>query len=354
MIKRPSNIIFWISLVLIIIAAVYYVFNLVFYFAVSVVLMLICEPAISYLSKAKIGKKQLHIPRYILAIFSLLFFYGLVSLIVIAVLPSVNEQIQTLSRLDLSILKEKFYLLLLRAENIYNALYPETDKNVIEFIQEKLIEFFNPKHVTQTIGNTLQFTGNIFVALFSISFISFFLIKDKEELKDKIFKIIPAEEKHAIAVILQNCRKTLSRYFVGLFVQVSCIFILISVSLGLLGINNALLIATVCAILNIIPYIGPLMGMLFAFFIVSSTYLNADTSMLPFYIKTYIVLFSVQLIDNIVLQPLIFSKSIKAHPLEIFAIVIAAGTLYGVLGMLLAIPVYSVIRISLKQVLFNE
>lgn len=345
---------FWLIAAAIVIAIVYYFFSIFMYVAISAVIMLISDPLVNKLSNFSISKRNIKIPRAFSAVIIIILFITLISSIIISLVPLINKQINSLSYLDISHLKDNFYHLINKLDEIFQSLYPNEHRNVLEFFQEKIVSIFNPKNITDTIGNTLLYTGNIFIALFSIIFISFFFIKDKELIKQKIFLLIPDTEKNSVSTIIKNCKETLSRYFIGLLIQLVCIFICNYIGLSVMGINNALLIATISAILNIIPYIGPLMGMVFAFFIVTASYLSPEFSLTSIYIKTYIIMIGTQLLDNFVFQPLIFSRSIKAHPLEIFLVVIAAGMLYGVLGMLIAIPAYSVIRISVKQVLEDQ
>ena len=345
---------FWLIAAAIVIAVVYYFFSIFMYVAISAVIMLISDPLVNKISNFSISKRNIKIPRAFSAVLIIILLIAFISTIILSFVPLINKQINSLSYIDITLLKDNFYHLINKLDEIYQSLYPDDHRNVLEFFQEKIVSVFNPKNITDTLSNTLLFTGNIFIALFSIIFISFFFIKDKELIKEKIFLLIPDAEKHSVSTIIKNCKETLSRYFIGLSIQVVCIFICNFIGLTAMGINNALLIATISAILNIIPYIGPLMGMVFAFFIVTASYLSPEFSLTSIYIKTYIIMFGTQLLDNFVFQPLIFSRSIKAHPLEIFLVVIAAGTIYGVLGMLIAIPAYSVIRITAKQILKDQ
>ncbi|MFN4233946.1 MAG: AI-2E family transporter [Bacteroidia bacterium] len=345
---------FWLIAAALATAIVYNFFSITMYVAISVVIMLISDPLINKLNNITIAKRTLQIPRALSATLILLLFLAIISAIILSFIPLINQQINSLSYIDITLLKDNFYHLIDKLDKIFQSLYPNDHRNVLEFFQEKILSIFNPKNIADTLSNTLLFTGNIFIALFSIIFISFFLIKDKELIKEKIFLLIPDAEKHSVSTIIKNCKETLSRYFIGLFIQVICIFTCNFIGLSAMGIKNALLIATISAILNIIPYIGPLMGMVFAFFIVTASYLSPEFSLANIYLKTYIIMFGTQLLDNFVFQPLIFSRSIKAHPLEIFLVVIAAGTIYGVLGMLIAIPAYSVIRITAKQILKDQ
>ena len=134
------------------------------------------------------------------------------------------------------------------------------------------------------------------------------------------------------------------------------VFILVAVGLLFLGFGaNAWLIALFAGIVNIIPYIGPIIGMLFGILIGVTTNLSIDPSfdIVPLVVKLVILFQSIQLIDNFVSQPIIYSNSIKAHPLEVFFVVLVFGSLAGVPGMIAAMPVYAFFRIIAKE-FFSE
>ncbi len=125
----------------------------------------------------------------------------------------------------------------------------------------------------------------------------------------------------------------------------------LNILLLIFGIHNALIIALLCAILNIIPYIGPTIASFLAAILSMIGHIGEDfqTVMLPSTIYILIAFFIVQLIDNNVNQPLIFSKSTKSHPLEIFLVILIAGFLTGILGMIIAVPLYTIIKVIAKE-----
>ncbi len=138
----------------------------------------------------------------------------------------------------------------------------------------------------------------------------------------------------------------MSNYLVGLLFQIFSIFCVAALGLSILGIKYALTIAIFAALANLIPYAGPLLGSAFGIVVgLSSSTLTANTNETILIIKIISVFAVVQLVDNLFLQPLIFSKSIKAHPLEIFVAIFAGATIAGVLGMIAAIPVYTIVRV---------
>jgi len=133
--------------------------------------------------------------------------------------------------------------------------------------------------------------------------------------------------------------------------------LLVTVGLTIVGIgfNHAVVIGLFCGLLNVIPYLGPWMGAAIGVLIGASLNIDADfmSHTLPLLGFMVLVFASVQVIDNILFQPLIYSSSVKAHPLEIFVVILAAGSMAGILGMILAIPVYTILRVIAKEFFDN-
>ena len=154
---------------------------------------------------------------------------------------------------------------------------------------------------------------------------------------------------------VDDASKLLRRYFVGVSAQVSIISVFMWILLSIIGIKNAILIAFFAALINVIPYVGPIIGAAFGVFITISSNLDLGldfyTEMLPLILKVIGAFAAMQMLDNFVLQPFIFSNSVLAHPLEIFIVILVGAKLSGILGMILAIPVYTVIRVIARAFL---
>lgn len=152
---------------------------------------------------------------------------------------------------------------------------------------------------------------------------------------------------------MEKIKNLLSRYFIGLVLQILILFVIYTIILLILGIPNALVIAFLCALLNLIPYIGPLIGGSLMIILTMTGNLGEDFSsvILPKSIYVLIGFIIGQLVDNFVSQPVIFSNSVKSHPLEIFLIIIIGGLLFGVTGMIIAVPAYTAIKVVLKEFL---
>jgi predicted PurR-regulated permease PerM len=231
----------------------------------------------------------------------------------------------------------------------------EDSGGFIEQVQSNLFTFLNPSRISGLFSSLVGFFGNLLIALLSILFISFFFLKE-QGLFDKILgSIVPNQYEGETVQAINESSQLLIRYFIGVVAQITVITIVVSVGLTLMGINNALLIAFFAALMNVIPYVGPLFGATFGIIITISSHLDLPfySGMLPLLVKVLIVFAIMQLLDNFILQPTIFGRSVKAHPLEIFIVVLIGAKLGGILGMVVAIPAYTVLRV-IGKVFFSE
>ena len=145
-------------------------------------------------------------------------------------------------------------------------------------------------------------------------------------------------------------------YFIGIFIQSTCVMILISVGMLIIGIDfqQALVLGLIIGILNIIPYVGPWLGFFIAVTMGVASYINMDfrTVVIPIIYKMSIVVIVTQFIDNWILQPTIFSNSVRAHPLEISCCSCSRFCCRDT-GMILGIPAYTVIRVFAREFFYN-
>lgn len=181
-------------------------------------------------------------------------------------------------------------------------------------------------------------------------FLAFFFLRDQRLFRRGILTLIADEKEQKTLESIDQIEKLLTRYFIGILFQLSILLIIYAVALMLGGVKNALTIAFLCALFNIIPYIGPIIGAAVMLLLTLIGDLNLDfaTETLP---KLYYVLGGVvigQLIDNFFSQPFIYAKSVKSHPIEIFLVILCSGLIFGIVGMIVAVPVYTSIKVILK------
>jgi len=210
---------------------------------------------------------------------------------------------------------------------------------------EDIVSLLPVSSFTTLFDSIFSILGNIFLASFSILFMTFFMLRDSNEISKKIHNIL-SNYLNNVDKKMQSIVYYLRRYFSGLGFQLFILFSCYAIGLKIFNIEYALTIAFFAALINIIPYIGPIIGFSFAAIIISS---HTGIDILPSTLLKTLILFGIiQTADNFIFQPLIFAKSLQVHPLEIFIIVLSAGMLGGILWMLLAIPSYALIKICLS------
>ncbi len=194
------------------------------------------------------------------------------------------------------------------------------------------------------------------VALFSIIFISFFFLMDEGMLTNTIVSMSSDKYEANIRRASDSISNLLTRYFLGISIESLCITILNGIGLIFIAKMDpsiAIVTAFVSGILNVIPYVGPLAGDCIAVLMGLMTHYSSglDSPLGVYLIIILAIFIATQLIDNYIFQPLIYSNSVKAHPLEIFIVILLAGHIGGVIGMLIAIPAYTVIRVIANEFL---
>lgn len=234
-----------------------------------------------------------------------------------------------------------------------NKIQPGDD--FVTRVRKQIKSFFNPSLIPSIFGSFVGFLGNSLIAILSIFFIAFFFLKEQGLFGNMISSAIPDKYETRVITAIDESSSLLIRYFLGVFTQIIVVTLLVWIILSLLGIQNALLIGFFAALMNVIPYVGPAFGAMFAIFITISSQVDVSfyDVLLPRIAKVLIAFGVVQLLDNFILQPQIFGKSVKAHPLEIFLVVLIGAKLGGIAGMVVAIPSYTVLRV-IGKVFFSE
>lgn len=225
------------------------------------------------------------------------------------------------------------------------------DFNAVDLIVSKLSEMTDFSAIPNLLGSVASAVAGIAVGLFAVAFISFFFIKDETLFGRIVGAIVPDRIEEKVGKTILDIERLLSRYFVGLIVELLGVVILDCLGLWLIariGFNYALGIAFIAGLLNVIPYVGPLIGevigVLLCVILKYGAGVGLDVNIWLFAAIVLCIMLATQLVDNFIYQPLIYSTSIKANPLEIFIVLLIAGNVGGAIGMLVAIPAYTVIR----------
>lgn len=314
------------------------------YLAVAAVISLIGLPIVRFLrDKLKFNNTFAVIVTMVLM---LAFLFGLIRLFI----PLIVEQGQNLALLDIDKLQ-------MNIESLYQqiiAYFEISNIDIQESIKEsKLLSKIDFAFVPDFLNSVVSGFGSFSVALFSVLFISFFLLKDSQLLENGIMTLVPDGKEKGSKRSFDKIKNLLSRYFVGLFFQILILFVIYTITLLIFGVENAVVIAFLCGLLNLIPYVGPMVSAVLMIILTMSSNLGESFSevVLPTTIYVMIGFIIGQLVDNFFSQPFIFSTSVKSHPLEIFLVIVIAGVLFGAVGMIVAIPTYTAIKVILKEFL---
>jgi predicted PurR-regulated permease PerM len=221
-------------------------------------------------------------------------------------------------------------------------------------ILNELQKMFNVAAFSSMLGSAASFVTSMAIGLFSVVFIGFFFIKDDGLFTQIVCALVPDKHEKTTEKAISDIGYLLSRYFIGVTLEMIGVALINFLGLMLiarLGFNASIGIAVLTGILNVIPYVGPFMGIILG---TSLSILLKYSSMSPigldvnFWIFAAIliaILCFTQLVDNFVYQPLIYSTSIKSKPLEIFIVLLIVGHIGGPLSLIIAIPCYTVVRV---------
>tara|TARA_Y100000816_G_C26008590_1_gene527228 strand:+ start:36 stop:1067 length:1032 start_codon:yes stop_codon:yes gene_type:complete len=317
------------------------------YLIIASILTLLARPVVKLLnSKLKFGSTLASI---VAISFILIVISGVISLLI----PLVLEQGKNLSLLNVNAFQDKINTLYIEFNGYLNKFNIDLNQSLvdIEGLTKKSVEAIPV--LLNSVGSIL---GSITLGILSVIFITFFLLKDGEYFEKLFTQLFPTKMKKRIEKSLIEIKVLLSRYFLGLLFQITILFTMYTIILLIFGVKDAVVIAFLCALLNLIPYIGPLIGIILMSFLTMTSYLGQDFSSVIIPKTIYVIIGYVfaQLIDNFLSQPYIFSNSIKSHPLEIFLVILSGGILFGIVGMILAIPLYTVIKVFLKVFFSNN
>ncbi|KRM31470.1 hypothetical protein FC83_GL000766 [Agrilactobacillus composti DSM 18527 = JCM 14202] len=190
---------------------------------------------------------------------------------------------------------------------------------------------------TNNLGSVVSSAAGIVINLITIPVILFYFLKDGHKFGPNIRKFFPARYRDRVSDLLHQMNKTISRYFAGQMIE--CLFVGTCTFIGytIIGMPYAFLLGFVAGICNIIPYLGPYLGIAPALAI-------ALIDSWPKAIAVVIIVLIVQQVDGNFIYPNVVGKALDIHPLTIILILLAAGNLAGLLGMLLAIPLYAVAK----------
>jgi len=315
------------------------------YVLVSAVISIIGKPLVDALSGQRWPK--LKINRSLSAALTLLIMMTLVGVLFSIFIPALMHELSVLANVDYESLYQEIQNEII---SIQSSLGMDTSNSVNSIessrVGSKVVEALSFDKVSDTFTNLIGSLGNTAFAIFSILFITFFFLREKFLFRNIVLSLIPDKYDDRVHKVTPRLRNNLTRYFAGLLLQITIITTLVSVGLKIAGFHNTIVIGFFAGLINVIPYLGPIIGLAFGLLLgLAQTISNTNLELGSAFVIILSIFAVVQLIDNFITQPIVFSTSIRAHPLEIFLVISFAASIAGISGMIVAVPVYSVIRL---------
>ena len=336
----------------------WYFRSVLIYIIVAFVISLIGQPVFRTLKQITVKGRSA--PDWLLSAFTLVSIILILALIVTQVIPIVSGIIRDALAMNNSITFDRDMLDRVNAWII--SMFPDVGKDfdIVTFSLGKLKDLTSFSGVSNILGSVASIVASTVIGVFSIVFISFFFIKDEALFGKIVGALVPDRIEESVGKTILDIEMLLSRYFVGLTIEVMGVMLLDFLGLWLIariGVNYAIGIAFIAGILNVIPYVGPLIGDVIGIglclILKYGAGVGLDVNVWIFILIVFAIMQGTQFVDNFIYQPLIYSTSIRANPLEIFIVLLIAGHVGGVVGMLVAIPSYTVIRVIASRFFYK-
>ena len=328
----------------------WYFRSVLVYVIIAFVVSLIGQPLKRLLRRIRFRGKSL--PDGVLAVVSLFLLFVFLLLFITQLVPIVSKIVRDAQLMNVA--SVPYDSMLDRVNEWVIGLIPSVGRNfdLVSMLLSKIKEVMNFSNISSVLGSVASVATSIGVGGFSVIFISYFFIADEKLFGKIICSFVPDKIESSIQSTIRDITHLLSRYFVGLIIEVMGVILLDFLGLWLvaqINVSYALGIAFIAGLLNVIPYVGPLLGYVIG---VSLSLVlkygigtGLDVPIWAFALIVSAVMLFAQLIDNVVYQPVIYSTSIKARPLEIFLVLLMAGRIGGTVGLLVGIPAYTVVRV---------
>lgn len=333
---------------------IWYFSDIVIYILISAVLGIIGRPLVRRLSVIKIRGR--YIPRTIAALLTTLLMWAVFATFFVIFIPLIFQKLSQFANLDIaqviSSINDPIIALQEHISETFSISMREF--SLTDTIASSIREWMNIDVVNSVVGSFVSTATDFVIALFSITFITFFFLKEDDLFYSMVTTVFPKRYEENITRALDSVTILLVRYFTGILAESFIMMIVVSLGLLLFGASgeNAFFTGLVVGVLNVIPYVGPMIGFAIGLFVGLVSPIEGMT-IVQTLLCTGGTILTAQGLDNFVLQPVLYSNRVKAHPLEIFIVILIAGNLAGVVGMLLAIPSYTVIRVFAKEFFYN-
>jgi predicted PurR-regulated permease PerM len=348
-------------LILIGIAILVYLFwyfrSIFAYILIAGVISLVGRPVVELFNRIRIGKFKF--PSALSSLLTLLLLFGLLSLFFAIFIPLITRQIDALSGVDASSVVQGLHDQLDKMDLVLRKVYKDmpADQTLYDIIVTAVGNILNPASLSDFAGNIVTVISKFIVGIVAITFLGFFFLKDEGLFKETLMVMVPDQYEIRIRSVLHSIKQLLIRYFIGIIIQSTIVLINITIGMTIVGFpfHQALVMGLLIGIFNVIPYLGPWLGGSVAVLMGVATAVTTGGYPAIWLLILYmvIVIAVTQAIDNNLIQPMIYSRSVNAHPIEIFLVIMAVGSFAGIGGMIVAVPSYTALRVFARE-FFNN
>lgn len=329
---------------------VWYFSSIVVYILVSAVLAVMGNPLAKRLARLRI--KEWQVPRWLAALVTLVVIWVVLATLCSLFIPLVFNKIYHLSTLDFTVVVERIAEPVAQAQEYLRSFFsiPESTFSLSEALASALRQLIDVESLNTVFSSIVNVVLSSVIAIFSISFITFFFLKEEGLFYAMVTAIFPERYHDNITRALDSVTLLLARYFTGILSESLLLMIAVWLTMMAFGMKaaDAAFIGLVMGVMNVVPYAGPLIGGIISVFVgIVSPIAGMTVGHTAFVIAGSLLI--LKGFDDFVLQPTLYSERVKAHPLEIFIVILIAGSVAGIVGMLLAIPSYTVLRVFAKE-----
>ncbi len=219
---------------------------------------------------------------------------------------------------------------------------------IIDGIAAGLQKVFGQEQITLVAGSIFGVFANIFYAVLVIPFVAFFFLKDGTQIRHSLLRLVPNRYFELTLMLMEKIESIIGRYFRALSIQILAVAAVASVLLYVVGLEYAIAVGVFTGLANTIPYFGPFMGFLAG--TLMGIVQTGNFSLVP---GVIVAMLLTQVADNAIFQPYIFSRAARTHPLLILFAVLIGAQLAGIVGMLVAIPLLTILRVTVEQLLWS-
>lgn len=329
----------------------WYFFDIVVYMLIALALSFLGRPLMTLFGRIRI--KQWQFPTSLAAAITLIVILTAVFFACYFIIPILINEATTLSNIDFESIGDGF-------ADWLNKLDPLLRKYgflgrrdhcatlVTGWLQDRIAQI----DMSNLVNNTFNIAKGLLIGVFSVIFMTFFALKDHRIFFRMIKNWIPSGYRNNFSNILHATGKQLSSYFIGVFIDMLCVGVIEFILCLIFHIPNAVLIGVIGGALNVVPFVGPIIACILGIVISLISLIPASPEsaiLMATLIKVICIFAATKMIDDFVLQPVIYGNRTHTHPLEIFIVIMMAGYVGGVFAMIFAVPAYTLLRIIVKE-----